>query len=104
MEADECWGFYGSVHVKGSSYERHKTIPLADGLEVLRSAKNHLFFTWEATWGRILTFDKLQRRGISLVNRCFLCQEADKLVDHLLLHCSKTRVLWELLFFLFGVN
>ena len=62
------------------------------------------FFTWEVAWGRILTLDKLQRRSISLVNRCFLCQEAEELVDHLLLHCSKTRVLWELLFSLFGVN
>ena len=62
------------------------------------------FFTWEVAWGRILTLDKLQRRGIYLVNRCFLCQEAEELVDHLLLHCSKTRVLWELLFPLFGVN
>ena len=51
-----------------------------------------------------MTLDKLQRRGISLVNRCFLCQEAEELVDHLLLHCRKTRVLWELLFSLFGVN
>ena len=51
-----------------------------------------------------MTLDKLQRRVISLVNRCFLCQEAEELVDHLLLHCSKTRVLWELLFSLFGVN
>ena len=62
------------------------------------------FFTWEVAWGRILTLDKLQGRGIYLVNRCFLCQEAEELVDHLLLHCSKTRVLWELLFSLFGVN
>ena len=25
-------------------------------------------------------------------------------MDHLFLHCGKTRVLWELLFSLFGVN
>ena len=48
------------------------------------------FFTWEAARGRILTRDKLQRRGIFLVNRCFLCQKAEESVDHLLLHCSKT--------------
>ena len=31
------------------------------------------FFVWEATWGRILTLGKVQRRGFSLVNKCFLC-------------------------------
>ena len=60
------------------------------------------FFTWEAAWGRILTLDKLQRRGVSLANRCFPCQQREESVDHLLFHCSKTRVLWELLFSLFG--
>ena len=43
MEADESWGFYGQVHVHGSSDEHHTTLPLVDGLEVLRSAKNQLF-------------------------------------------------------------
>lgn len=28
---------------------------------------------WEAAWGKILTLNKLQRRGISLANRCYLC-------------------------------
>ena len=59
-------------------------------------------FTWEAAWGRILTLDKLQRRSVSLVNRCFLCQQFEEPIDHLLLHCRKMRVLWELLFSLFG--
>ncbi|RVX18327.1 putative ribonuclease H protein [Vitis vinifera] len=31
------------------------------------------FFAWEATWGRVLTLDRLQRRGLQLPNRCFLC-------------------------------
>ena len=31
------------------------------------------FFAWEATWGNALTLDEVQRRGWSLVNRCYLC-------------------------------
>ena len=30
------------------------------------------FFAWEATWGKVLTLDRLQRRGWQLPNRCFL--------------------------------
>ena len=62
------------------------------------------FFTWEASWGKVLTLDQLQRRGHFLANRCFLCLSEVETVDHLLLHCAKTRVLWNLLFSLFGVS
>ena len=41
---------------------------------------------------------------MSLAIRCFLCQQRQESVDHLLLHCTKIRVLWELLFSLFGVT
>ena len=51
------------------------------------------FFTWEATWGKILTCDQLQKRGLSLASCCPLRLESEELVDHLLLHCSKTRAL-----------
>ena len=61
------------------------------------------FFAWEAFGGKVLTLDQLQRRGHSLANRCFLCFSEVETVDHLLLHCAKTRVLWNLLFSLFGV-
>ena len=54
-------------------------------------------------WGKILTCDQLQNRGLSLASCCPLCLESGELVDHLLLHCSKTRVLWDLLFSLFEV-
>ncbi|RVW90126.1 hypothetical protein CK203_035974 [Vitis vinifera] len=36
--------------------------------------------------------------------RCFLCLSEEETVDHLLLHCVKTRVLWNLLFSLFGIS
>ena len=61
------------------------------------------FFAWEASWGKILTMEQLQRRGYSLANRCVLCLSKEETVDHLLLHCVKTRALWSLLFSLFGV-
>ena len=43
-------------------------------------------------------------RGWSLVNRYFLCQEKEESIDHLLIHCVNTRVIWHLLFSLFGVE
>lgn len=60
------------------------------------------FFAWEATWGKSLTLDHGWKRGLILENRCFLCQESEEMMTHILLHCTKTRVL-ELLFSLYGV-
>ncbi|RVW34516.1 hypothetical protein CK203_115335 [Vitis vinifera] len=31
------------------------------------------FFAWEAMWKKALTLDRIQRRGFSLANRCYLC-------------------------------
>ena len=53
---------------------------------------------------KILTLDQLQKRGIPLANRCYLCLEQEETVDHLHIHCIKTISLWELLFSLFLVT
>ena len=55
------------------------------------------FFAWEASWGKVLTLDQLKRRGFTLVNRCFLCEEEEETIDHLLIHCSTAKMLWNLL-------
>ena len=62
------------------------------------------FFAWEASWEKVLTLDQLKRRGWNLANRCFLCCVEEEMINHILIHCSKARVLWELVFTLFGVN
>ncbi|RVX13715.1 Actin-related protein 5 [Vitis vinifera] len=61
------------------------------------------FFAWEAVWGKISTIDMLMRRGWSIANRCNLCKENEETANHILIHCGKTRDLWNLLFSSFGV-
>jgi hypothetical protein len=46
------------------------------------------FFTWTAACGKIPTVDNLRRRGMVVVNRCWLCEADGESVDHLLLHCG----------------
>ena len=62
-----------------------------------------VFFAWEASWGKVLTLDQLKKRGWPIANRCFLCCAEEESINHILNHCSKARVLWELLFAMFGV-
>ena len=62
------------------------------------------FFAWEAIWGKTLTLDLIQKKGWVLANRYFMCHKSEETIDHLLIHCAKTRVLWELLFSLVRVS
>ena len=61
------------------------------------------FFAWEASWGRILTLDQIKRKGRALTNKCFLYEEEEETVEHLLLHCTKAKVLWNLFLAIVGV-
>ena len=62
------------------------------------------FFAWEASWGRVLTLDHLQKRGWALTNRSFLCHTCEESIDHFLINCEKTREVWILLLSFFGVS
>ena len=62
------------------------------------------FFTWKASWGKVLTLDHLKRRGITLANRCFLCEENEETIDHLFIHCSRAKMLWDLFLAITEVN
>ena len=61
-------------------------------------------FAWEATWGKVLTLDQLKRRGMTLVNRCFMCEEDEENIDHLLIHCKSAKMLWNLFLSIIGTS
>ena len=62
------------------------------------------FFSWSASLGKILTIDNLHKRHVIVLDWCYMCKRCEKLVDHLLLHCSIASELWSLVFCLFGIQ
>ena len=61
-------------------------------------------FAWEAAWGKVLTLDQLKRRGMEFANRCFMCEEEEETIDHLLIHCKFAKVLWDLFLSIVGIS
>ena len=57
---------------------------LAKGVWVPSAPTKAAFYAWETAWGKVLTLDKLQRRGWHLPNRCYLCGCAEETIHHLL--------------------
>ena len=52
----------------------------------------------------MLTLDQLKRRGMTLANRCFMCEEEEETIDHLLIHCKFAKMLWDLLLSIVGIS
>ena len=63
-----------------------------------------VFFAWEAAWGKVLTLDRLQRRGWQFPNRCFLCGCEEETINHILIHCTVVKVLWDIILGFCGVQ
>ena len=61
-------------------------------------------FAWEATWGKVLTLNQLKRREMTLVNRCFMCEEDEENIDHLLIYCKSAKMLWNLFLSIVGTS
>ena len=52
----------------------------------------------------MLTLDKLKRRGMTFANRCFMCEEEEETIDHLLIHCKLAKMLWDLILSIVGIS
>ena len=52
----------------------------------------------------MLTLDRLQKIGWQLPNCCFLCGCEEEYVNHILIHYIVAKVLWDMVFALFGVQ
>ena len=52
----------------------------------------------------MLTLDQLKRRGMTFANRCFMCEEEEETIDHLLIHCKFAKMLWDLFLSIVGIS
>lgn len=59
---------------------------------------------WEAGRGCILTIDELMRRGMAMMNGCYLCKSVAEIYNHVLLWCLVVHKLWSIVYALLGVN
>jgi hypothetical protein len=73
------------------------------GIWRIKAPPRVAFFAWIAARSKILTIDNLRRRGIIVINRCWLCESDGETVDHLLLHCGVVNALWNVIFSRFGL-
>ena len=51
-------------------------------------------FTWLVVKGKNLTWEKIQKKGISGPPRCYLCNTEAETQEHLLNNCVYTRKIW----------
>ncbi|XP_006352585.1 uncharacterized protein [Solanum tuberosum] len=61
-------------------------------------------FTWLAIRKACLTHEVIQRRGIQICSRCFMCGEEAEVNSHLFLHCRTAANLWNMFLCILGVN
>ena len=52
----------------------------------------------------MLTLDQLKRRGKALANRFYICEENEETIEHLLVHCKKVKMLWDLFLLIVGTS
>ena len=54
--------------------------------------------------GQLLTLDQLKRCGRAFANKCFLCEEDEETIDHLLIHYKRAKTMWNLLLSVVGTR
>ncbi|OVA17172.1 Reverse transcriptase zinc-binding domain [Macleaya cordata] len=62
------------------------------------------FFIWLVHHNSAPTQDILAKKGMIIVNRCYLCRSDGESVNHMLLHCPFTREIWTSFLVEFGIS
>ena len=55
----------------------------------------------EACREEVYQLHRPAKEGIDFGELLLLCKEDEELTDHILLHCSKAKIMWNMVFFLF---
>ncbi|RVW53858.1 LINE-1 reverse transcriptase-like [Vitis vinifera] len=71
---------------------------------VARVPTKAAFFAWEASWGKVLTLDSLQRRGFSTSKSVFLVRMRRRKCKSYSIYCTVVRALWDIVFGLVDVK
>jgi len=61
-------------------------------------------FTWLVIRRACLTHEVLQRRGIQICSKCYMCGQKTEVNGHLFLHCKIATDLWNMFVCILGVN
>ena len=97
------WHVFSKGSLQSLRVGFNRVLPNEDNME-LKCATKSKFFCLGSNFGKSSNLDQVQKRGWATANRCYLCQAHEGSIDHLLLHCKKTREVWKLFFTLFGVH
>ena len=52
----------------------------------------------------MLMLDQLKHHGRAFANKCFMCEEDEETIDHLLIRCKRAKTLWNLLLSVVGTS
>ncbi|KAK9993930.1 hypothetical protein SO802_023633 [Lithocarpus litseifolius] len=74
------------------------------GIWKVKVPRRVAFFMWTTIHGQILTLDNLMLWGLTLVNRCCMCNCNEESIDHLLLHFPVAHLLWVHMLQVFGIQ
>ena len=77
-------------------------LPLENDMAIEGSSKGGFHFM-VSFFRKILTTDNFCKKGIIVLDWCYMCKRCEESVDHLLLHCPMTFEMWSLVLCLFGL-
>ena len=103
MDGNKGWNFLDKVILQSPRVRLFNFISDEEHLDIMCTTKSK-YLRLGGILGKVLTLDQVKKRDWALANRCYFCQAEEESIDHLFIHCEKTRALREMLFTLFRVS